>query len=88
MLTACGASTGLSSSARLDLSKAPSEPVKDCKDVSVLPEKDLTKAQVEALWEIDRVHLAACYGNVEALLAYIDKLKTEAAKAPITKVKS
>jgi hypothetical protein len=85
VLTACGASTGLGSKGRLDFSNAPVEPVAGCKGVGILPERDLSRAEVEALWEIDRTRLSKCFPNVKALLAYIAVLKAEAAKAPRVK---
>lgn len=74
VLTACGASTG-SGKGHIDLSHAPLEPLANCERAAQLPERDLTKAEVEAFWESDRVRLTTCFGNVEALLAYIKTLK-------------
>jgi hypothetical protein len=80
-LAACSASTG-SARARLDLSNAPTDKDANCKQATVLPSRDLTRAEVESYWEADRVRLAACFGNVDALLAYIAQLKAGFDAAP------
>lgn len=42
-----------------------------------LPDVALTQAEVEKLWARDRVALKRCFGSVQALRAYIEKLQSE-----------
>lgn len=71
MLTACGGST-LSAKVPLELN-APKRPV-GCEEPVGIPDRDLSRAEVEKLWARDRVRLVACFGSEQAAWKYIEGL--------------
>lgn len=73
LLQACAASP--SSSVGVDLPALPSRLVSvSCKPV-VLPDRDVTRAEVEKLWARDRARLSACGYSLGGLIAFYTELR-------------
>lgn len=74
MLTACAGSTP-STRATIDLPPLPARLVSVSCTPTTLPEKALTKAEVEKLWARDRARLEKCGYTVGGLIAFYQDLK-------------
>jgi hypothetical protein len=77
-LTACGGSTAYTEGPRL--ARADHAITRPCDPPVKIPERDLTRAQVERYWSIDRARLVRCRGEKHELVRYYDDLFRRLAK--------